>query len=151
MSEHCNRRRRALLAAGVGSMAAGLGAWRGAHAQAGTVDLPLANGRRNLVAYPEKRPLIVLTSRPPQLETPFEVFNEGLFTPNDAFFVRYHNSGIPTSIDGDKHVIKIGGNAVAKPFELSVAELRSQFHPVELVAVNQCSGNGRALSNPRVQ
>ena len=75
----------------------------------------VANGKRNLVAYPEKRPLIVPTSRPPQLETPFEVFNDGLITPNDAIFVRYHNAGIPTSIDGDKHVIKIGGNAAGKP------------------------------------
>ena len=83
------------------------------------------------MAFPEKRPLIVLTSRPPQLETPFEVFNEGLITPNDAFFVRYHNAGIPTSIDGDKHVIKIGGNACGKPFELTMAELRTQFKPVE--------------------
>jgi DMSO/TMAO reductase YedYZ molybdopterin-dependent catalytic subunit len=143
--------RRRLLAGGAGALAAGLGTLgRSALAQATTTDLPFANGRRNLVAYPEKRPLIVLTSRPPQLETPFEIFNEGLITPNDAFFVRYHNAGIPTSIDGDKHVIRIGGNAVAKPFELTVAQLRAQFKPVELVAVNQCSGNGRGLFNPRV-
>ncbi len=108
------------------------------------------NGQRNLVAYPEKRPLIVLTSRPPQLETPFAVFNDGLITPNDAFFVRYHNAGIPTSIDGDTHVIKIGGIAAGKPFELTVDELRTRFKPVEVVAVNQCSGNGRALFSPRV-
>ena len=87
---------------------------------------------RNLVAYPEKRPLIVLTSRPPQLETPFEVFNDGLITPNDAFFVRYHNAGIPTSIDGDKHVIKIGGNAAGKPYELTLAQLRTEFKPIEI-------------------
>jgi DMSO/TMAO reductase YedYZ molybdopterin-dependent catalytic subunit len=143
--------RRRLLAGGAGALAAGLGALgRPALAQATTADLPFANGRRKLVAYPEKRPLIVLTSRPPQLETPFEIFNEGLITPNDAFFVRYHNAGIPTSIDGDKHVIRIGGNAAAKPFEVTVAQLRMQFKPVELVAVNQCSGNGRGLFSPRV-
>ena len=113
---------------------------------AGDDELPFANGHRQLVAFPEKRPLIVLTSRPPQLETPFEVFNEGLITPNDAFFVRYHNAGMPTSIDGDRHVIKIGGNAAGKPFELTMAELRTQFKPVELVAVNQCSGNSRGCS-----
>ena len=44
--------------------------------------------------YPGKRALIRLTTRPPQLETPFSVFNEGLVTPNDAFFVRYHLAGI---------------------------------------------------------
>jgi sulfite dehydrogenase (cytochrome) subunit A len=117
---------------------------------AATVELPIANGVRNLVAFPEKRPLIVLTSRPPQLETPFEVFNDGIITPNDAFFVRYHNAGIPTSIDGDKHVIKIGGNAAGRPFQLTVSELRTQFKPVEIVAVNQCSGNSRGHFSPRV-
>ena len=152
MSYHPNNLgRRRLIAGSAGVLAtAGLGmlgrsAWAGP-----TAELPFVNGHRNLVAYPEKRPLIVLTSRPPQLETPFDVFNDGLITPNDAFFVRYHNAGLPTSIDGDAHVIKIGGNAAGKPFELTVAELRTQFKPVELIAVNQCSGNSRGLFNPRV-
>jgi sulfite dehydrogenase len=103
-----------------------------------------------LAAYPEKRPLIVLTSRPPQLETPFEVFNEGVITPNDAFFVRYHHYAIPTSIDGDKHVIAIGGAASGKSFQITVDQLRRQFKPSEYVAVNQCSGNSRGHFNPRV-
>ena len=60
-----------------------------------TVTLPFGNGERPLVKYPQKRPMIGLTSRPPQLETPFSVFNEGLITPNDAFFVRYHLAQIP--------------------------------------------------------
>ncbi|CAM3784865.1 molybdopterin-dependent oxidoreductase [Roseateles saccharophilus] len=142
--------RRSLLGAtGLAGLAAHLPAW----AQAGapqTFTHPFANGERRLVAYPEKRPLIVLSSRPPQLETPFEVFNDGPITPNDAFFVRYHNAGIPTSIDADTHQIKIFGNAVAKPFALSMAELKTGFRPVEITAVNQCSGNGRGLFNPRV-
>lgn len=148
---HSRLRRRLLAAGGAGLATAGWASLgRAAGVAPASLDLPVANGHRNLVAYPEKRPLIVLTSRPPQLETPFEVFNDGLITPNDAFFVRYHNAGIPTSIDGDKHVIKIGGNAAGKPFELTLADLRTQFKPVELVAVNQCSGNSRALFNPRV-
>jgi sulfite dehydrogenase len=108
------------------------------------------NGSRTLVAYPEKRPLIVLTSRPPQLETPFEVFNDSLMTPNDAFFVRYHNAGIPTKFEGDRHAIKIGGTAVAKPFSLTLGDLRKKFRPLEYVAVNQCSGNSRGYFSPRV-
>ena len=146
-----SRLRRRLLVGSAGALAtASLGTLsRSAFAQS-TRDLPFANGKRNLVAFPEKRPLIVLTSRPPQLETPFEIFNDGLITPNDAFFVRYHNAGIPTSIDADKHVIKIGGNAAGKPYELSMAELRTQFKPVEITAVNQCSGNSRGLFDPRV-
>ena len=151
VADTTNRLRRRLITGGAGALAAaGLGSFsRVALAQA-TSELPFANGRRNLVAYPEKRPLIVLTSRPPQLENPFEVFNDGLITPNDAFFVRYHNAGIPTSIDGDKHVIKIGGNAAGKPYELTLAQLRTEFKQVEMVAVNQCSGNSRGLMSPRV-
>jgi sulfite dehydrogenase len=146
------RLRRKLLAGGAGLLAgASLGGFtRAALAQAQTPELPFANGHRNLVAFPEKRPLIVLTSRPPQLETPFEVFNDGLITPNDAFFVRYHNAGLPMSVDPDKHVIQIGGNAVGKPFGLTMADLRTKFKPVEVVAVNQCSGNSRGLFAPRV-
>jgi sulfite dehydrogenase len=145
-----NRRR--LLAAGLGAAAtAGLGAFsRSALAQSATVNLPFATGERKLAIYPEKRPMIVLTSRPPQLETPFEVFNDGLITPNDAFFVRYHNAGIPTTIDGDTHTITVGGNAAGKTFQLSVADLRTKFKPVEIIAVNQCSGNSRGFFDPRV-
>ncbi|VVE02801.1 Protein-methionine-sulfoxide reductase catalytic subunit MsrP [Pandoraea anhela] len=88
-----------------------------------TVMLPFANGERELVAYPQKRPLIRLTARPPQLETPFDVFNDGLLTPNDAFFVRYHLAGIPTDIDPAKHRIRVGGS-VAKPLDISLASLK---------------------------
>lgn len=146
-----NPGRRRFLAGGFGAAATGIGSLAGpAFAQSGTIEQPFANGSRQLVTYPEKRPLIVLTSRPPQLETPFSVFNDGVITPNDAFFVRYHNAGIPTSIDADTHVIKIGGNAAGKPLTLTLADLQTQFKPVELVAVNQCSGNSRGLFEPRV-
>src|SRR5262245_16377020 len=81
-----------------------------------TIEQPFANGRRSLAAFPQKRPLILLTSRPPQLETPFSVFNEGLLTPNDAFFVRYHLAQVPTSIDPDQFGLEIKGavNSVTK-------------------------------------
>src|SRR4051794_9041282 len=64
-----------------------------------TITLPFGNGERRLVKFPQKRPLILLTQRPPQLETPFSVFREGVLTPNDAFFVRYHLSNIPHTVD----------------------------------------------------
>ncbi len=112
------------------------------------VELPFANGARRLVAFPGKRPLLVLTHRPPQLETPFAVFNEGLLTPNDAFFVRYHLSGIPTEIDPATFRLEVSG-LVKTPLSLSLAELR-QMEPVEVTAVNQCSGNSRGYFNPRV-
>eukprot|EP01034_Spumella_vulgaris_P043858 gene43858-54492_t len=58
-----------------------------------------ANGPRPLVKYPGKRPLIRVHTRPPHLETPFSVFNEGPITANDAFFVRYHLANIPLAVD----------------------------------------------------
>lgn len=112
-------------------------------------DMPFANGHRELVAFPQKRPLILLTNRPPQLETPFEVFNEGPITPNDAFFVRYHWSGIPTSVDASAHRLKIDGH-VGHPLDLSLGDLRKMGEAVEIVAVNQCSGNSRGFFSPRV-
>src|SRR4051812_46848911 len=142
--------RRRILAGGAGVLAtAALGGWSArAAAQAG-VDLPMVNGHRTLVAFPEKRPMIVLTTRPPQLETPFEIFNEGVITPNDAFFVRYHWSGIPTSIDPRAYRLQVRGN-VNTPIELTLAEIRHMADPVDIVAVNQCSGNSRGYFEPRV-
>ena len=113
------------------------------------VTLPFENGTRELVAFPQKRPLIVLTSRPPQLETPFSVFNEGLLTPNDAFFVRYHWSGLPLSIDPAAYRLRVTGK-VERPLDLSLDELRRVATPAEIVAVNQCSGNSRGHFTPRV-
>ncbi len=113
------------------------------------VTLPFKNGERKLVQFPQKRPLILLTSRPPQLETPFSVFNDGVFTPNDAFFVRYHLASIPTSIDTDTYRLNVKGK-VKTPLSLSLADLKTKFEMVELPAVNQCSGNSRGFSTPRV-
>lgn len=114
-----------------------------------TVMMPFANGERHLATFPQKRPLILLTSRPPQLETPFSVFNESILTPNDAFFVRYHLSQIPTSVDTDTFRLNIKGD-VKTPLSLSVDDLKTKFEPNEFVAVNQCSGNSRGFSEPRV-
>lgn len=113
-----------------------------------TVKLPFENGERRLVQFPGKRPLILLTHRPPQLETPFAVFNDGVFTPNDAFFVRYHLANIPLSIDPDKFRLEVKG-LVQTPLSLSLAELK-KLENVEVVAVNQCSGNSRGFFKPRV-
>ena len=112
------------------------------------IALPFENGERELMAFPQKRPLIVQTMRPPQLETPFGVFNEGLLTPNDAFFVRYHWSGIPTAIDPATYQIRIDGK-VNTPLTLTLQALKQLADPMDLVAVNQCSGNSRGYFAPR--
>jgi sulfite dehydrogenase (cytochrome) subunit A len=112
------------------------------------VTLPIDNGERPLVRYPQKRPMIGLTSRPPQLETPFGIFNDGAITPNNAFFVRYHLADVPLAIDPDTFTLEIKGK-VDRPLKLTLKEIR-KLPAVELVAVNQCSGNSRGFSNPRV-
>jgi DMSO/TMAO reductase YedYZ molybdopterin-dependent catalytic subunit len=113
-----------------------------------TVKLPFDNGERPLVTYPQKRPMIGLTSRPPQLETPFSVFNDGPITPNNAFFVRYHLADVPLNIDPDTFTLEVKGK-VDRPLKLSLKDIR-KLKAVELVAVNQCSGNSRGFFEPRV-
>jgi len=120
----------------------------GRRAWAQSATLPFANGERPLVQYPQKRPLIRLTERPPQLETPFTVFDGGPITPNDAFFVRYHLADIPHEIDPDTFRLEIGGK-VNKPLTLSLRDLKA-MPATEIVAVNQCSGNSRGFFEPRV-
>ena len=141
------KKRAALCMAGWAAGAAALGLGRAARAQ--TVEMPFGNGTRPLLAYPEKRALIRMTSRPPQLETPFAVFDEGLLTPNDAFYVRYHLAGLPTDgIDPDTYRVSVKG-LVATPLSLGLAEIKA-MPAAEIVAVSQCSGNGRGFFEPRV-
>jgi DMSO/TMAO reductase YedYZ molybdopterin-dependent catalytic subunit len=102
-----------------------------------------------LDALPGKRPLIKLSYRPPNYETPVTYFAVPI-TPNDAFFVRYHLADIPGQIDLPSWRLRIGGEGAANPFELTMAELESGFEQVEVTAVCQCSGNRRGLSDPHV-
>ena len=137
-------RRGFLAGAGAAFAAGGLPA----QAFADTVQLPFANGERPLVAFPQKRPLIMLTPRPPQLETPFALFDQGVYTPNDAFFVRWHLPNIPQEVDATAHRIDVTGE-VNRALSLSLDDL-AKLPQVEVTAVNQCSGNSRGLSAPRV-
>src|ERR1700742_1427490 len=132
-------RRQLIMRSGAALAALGSGAAFGTlrALAADTVTLPFENGERPLVKYPQKRPMIALPSRPPQLETPFSVFDENVITPNDAFFVRYHLAGIPLEIDPDTYTTDIKGR-VDKPVKLTLAALK-RMASVEVVAVNQCS------------
>jgi DMSO/TMAO reductase YedYZ molybdopterin-dependent catalytic subunit len=102
----------------------------------------------NLIRFPEKTEMILLTDRPPQLETPLHYFRQDL-TPNEAFFVRWHLEGIPASVDLRTFRLNVSGH-VRTPLQLSVYDLRSQFEPVSIIAVNQCSGNSRSFFEPRI-
>jgi DMSO/TMAO reductase YedYZ molybdopterin-dependent catalytic subunit len=108
---------------------------------------PILDGRP-LVRYPEKTDLILLTARPPQLETPMKYFDRAI-TPNDAFFVRYHVFPVPTSVDLGTWRLKVHGH-VDRPVELSMDDLKTKFPVAKVVAVNQCSGNSRGRFSPRV-
>jgi DMSO/TMAO reductase YedYZ molybdopterin-dependent catalytic subunit len=101
-----------------------------------------------LEALPGKRPLIKLSYRPPNYETPLHVFTE-LYTPNDAFFVRYHLGDIP-EVDAAAWRLSIGGDAATKPYELTLDTLKRDFAPSEVTALCQCSGNRRGLFEPHV-
>jgi DMSO/TMAO reductase YedYZ molybdopterin-dependent catalytic subunit len=108
---------------------------------------PILAGRP-LVRYPEKTDLLLLTSRPPQLETPMHYFEHAI-TPNEAFYVRYHTFPPPTDVDLSTWRVRLAGH-VEHPLELSLDVLKSEFSPARLVAVNQCSGNSRGSFEPRV-
>jgi sulfite dehydrogenase len=139
-------RRAFLCALGAGALSAtgGLSA-RLLRGSPGSAESVMAG--RPLVRYPEKTGLILLTSRPPQLETPMHYFNS-VITPNDAFYVRYHIPP-PTQVDLSTWRLKIGGH-VRQPLSLSMEDLRGRFATRKVIAVNQCSGNSRGLFSPRV-
>ena len=109
---------------------------------------PHWNSVGTFVTEPQKAPLILLTDRPVQLETPRHYFTSA-FTPNDAFYVRWHLEGIPNRVDLDEWRLRVEGN-VSKPLALSLADLMDKFKPVSVAAVNQCSGNSRSRLQPRV-
>ena len=144
-------RRRFLLIGAAGLATASAPSLR---ALAGDVDLgpaALPSGTLEasvLEALPGKVPLIKKSWRPPNFETPVSYFNDA-FTPNDAFFVRYHLATIPEVAPQDWR-LRVGGDGLDKPFELTLAQLRSEFEPGEINAVCQCSGNRRGLSSPHV-
>ena len=115
------------------------------------VKLPLPGGpdeRLMTNAFPQKGALILQRTRPPLLETPFEVFDQSVLTPNDQFFVRWHWAVIPTAVDVASFRLTVHGH-VNQALSLSLNDILA-LPQVELVAVNQCSGNSRGYFQPRV-
>jgi DMSO/TMAO reductase YedYZ molybdopterin-dependent catalytic subunit len=116
-----------------------------------TINLGLPGGvdTRDLTTnFPEKRTMILQRTRPPLLETPFEVFDKDVITPNDQFYVRWHWSDIPAQVDADAFRLQVHGH-VNTTLNLSLRDLLA-LPAVDLVAVNQCSGNSRGFFQPRV-
>jgi DMSO/TMAO reductase YedYZ molybdopterin-dependent catalytic subunit len=115
------------------------------------VKLPLPGGpdeRPMTTAFPQKGALILQRARPPLLESPLEVFDQSVLTPNDRFFVRWHWAVIPTEVDVASFRLTVHGH-VNQPLSLSLNDILA-LPRVELVAVNQCSGNSRGYFQPRV-
>jgi DMSO/TMAO reductase YedYZ molybdopterin-dependent catalytic subunit len=150
-------RRRFLAGTGVAAVSATLGSTgvgfpQLIEAEAAGLTLPaeLSEGARAaavLDKLPGKRPLIKLSYRPPNYETPIEYFRTAI-TPNDAFFVRYHLPIIP-EVDATTWKILVGGEGANGEAEITLSDLKNM--PVqEVVAVNQCSGNRRGLFQPHV-
>ena len=68
-----------------------------------------------MVTLPGKKPLIQLSDRGPNYESPLEYFRTPV-TPNDEFFVRYHLSDIPEKIDTATYKIAVGGDGANGQF-----------------------------------
>src|SRR6266480_4914679 len=145
-------RRHLIGAAGAGFALSGSPLGLKSIAAAAGVDLPagLPQGLRDnamLDTLPGKKPLIKLSYRPPNYETPLSYFRTAI-TPNDAFFVRYHLAIIP-EVDPKTWKLTIGGDGANGQAELNLDDLK-RLPAVELAAVNLCSGNRRGLFQPHV-
>src|SRR2546423_11312878 len=125
-------RRRLLGAAGLGALSLSRPTW----AQK-MIDLPLPGGpgaREITTAFPQKGPMILQRTRPPLLETPFEVFDRGVFTPNDMFYVRWHWAVIPTDVDVNTFRLSVGGH-VENALSMTLKDIVDGLPRVELAAV----------------
>ncbi|HTI18873.1 MAG TPA: molybdopterin-dependent oxidoreductase [Trinickia sp.] len=143
-------RRRVLRSLVAGGVAAATSAWTDVVHAVDAITLPFENGLRPLTTeFPQKGEMLLLRSRPPLLETPFQVFDEGVFTPNDRFFVRWHLASIPAQVDARTFRLRVHG-AVARELDLGIADVMRDFKRVEMAAVNQCAGNSRGFFKPRV-
>ena len=132
-------------------LGAGSAALLGRRASAAPLDPGLPAGTRDeavLEALPGKQPLIKLSWRPPNYETPRDAFRT-LVTPTDRFFVRYHLANVPDEAALAGWSLTVGGEQAAREVTLSLDDLKA-LPTVEIMAVCQCSGNRRGLVTPHV-
>lgn len=131
------RRRDVLIGAGVALTAAPLLTTGRARAADGATASPVTAGG-----------LLERSRRPPNLEAPLDVFTTRI-TPIDRFYMRNHFD-LPTAdvVDPLRWRLSIAG-LVDAPLSLTLADLEA-MPQVTVEAVLQCSGNGRALFQPRV-
>jgi len=145
-----------LFGAAGGTLALGAMALRSTASQVRSATPPFTGPEANpywnsvgpYVTEPQKAPLLLLTDRGVQLETPRSYFQTAI-TPNHAFYVRWHLDSIPNAVDLKTWRLQVEGN-VAKPVSYSLADLIRKFPAETIAAVNQCSGNSRSRLEPRV-
>src|ERR1044072_3576078 len=130
----------ALVTMGPGAFAASSTRMVGSTAELGFAEIPAgALDEQVLYALPGKLPLIKKTFRPPNFETPVQYFR-GAITPNKAFFVRWHLAAIP-EVAAAGWTLSVGGDSTNQEAKYTLAQLKKEFKPAEVVAVCQCSGN----------
>jgi len=139
-SRRLSSRRRVLQTAGAATLALALASPSALADALVKLPLPGPDERPITTAFPEKGALILQRTRPPLLETPFEVFDQSVFTPNDRFYVRWHWAVIPTAIDVGSFRLAVRGH-VEKSLSLSLNEILA-VPPVELASPCACTVGG---------
>jgi DMSO/TMAO reductase YedYZ molybdopterin-dependent catalytic subunit len=144
-------RRGFLRDSGLATMAAALGA-EVVFAPAmpeGLVPVALAQAGRSPLLSGKDPGLVVLSESPLTAETPAHLLDDDT-TPAARMFVR-NNGDPPSSIDAASWRLRIDGESVERPVELTVAELRNGFEHHTLALQLECAGNGRAGYVPAVE
>jgi len=98
-----------------------------------------------LDTLPGKRPLVRLSEQPVNYESPIDYLGAAI-TPNEDFYVRYNLCDVPR-IDAERWRLAVAGSGAKVHAALGLADLR-KLPAAEVVAVCQCSGNGRSLFQP---
>src|SRR5262245_47947497 len=92
-----------------------------------------------------KDKLIVRSLRPPDYETPVNLF-DSFITPVERFYVRCRR-WVPT-VDAGTYALKVEGE-VASPLSLSLDELK-KLPSATVTMTLECAGNGRSFFEPAV-
>lgn len=136
-------RRRFLQKAGLGTMAAMVGASIPFRHNMPDGLLPIAMAQEDGMIG--KDGLTLLNDRPLNAETPPALLDDPI-TPTDRHFIR--NNGLPPDdMDPASWTLTVDG-FVDRPLELSIADMQDQFDVVTMALALECGGNGRAFFNP---
>src|SRR5260370_25195754 len=93
--------------------------------------------------------MILQRTSQPWLETPFEVFDKGVFTTNDQHYVSWHWANFPGGIDVDSFRLTVRGQ-VSQTLSLSLKDILQGLPRFDIAAVNQCAGASRIYAVPRI-